>query len=289
MTDKDNCIAEPKPKETRVVTKVGIEGHVASFLMQNATRRNMNILGPKMLSKHVGYINAMLRNGDNAQYIYLANEGDGIENSGPTNPYNFPFSSPMWGRSGKLNMRRIDVWRTMIAAWQRKGLGTSIFWLLSDDSKNLLSKPVSIIKQYMTDIIPAFDDLASGFVLCLEADEVLKYEKIALLAEHYHTITNTPLGMHTRRDFENKPKTLKKYASLAKYWFHQYGWELSLSEIGRETEEVISLLPQGVKLVGCEYDKSSEKVMARKRGDRILASGAVGVGCGANLYRNRTK
>ena len=248
----------------------GIDGHRASFLLDDANTRVMNLLSPQMNSKRAKTIQRLLANGDNSIYLYLSNDRDGPA----VNLYRVPFSSSKWGRPSVLDAAAVEGAKTHVSNLVGMGL-PPIFWMLADDSKSISQKPLEDLKAYFTSMVGHFDTQAMGYVVALEANEHLTLQKTRALIAHLKTLTTKPVGIHLT---SNAPEVWMKAGDIL---FHQYGFGKSPAQIFAHTQQVIRLV-NPIQVVAAEYHKSSDTAKARALGDQALRAGAIGTGNGAN-------
>jgi len=245
-----------------------IDKHKASFLMDNAATRMMNILSPNLpRDSFKAQVDRCKANGDNFLYLYLMDEKDG----GWT-PFSFYVGNKIGTVVDKDKLSEM-IWRAEYARKKKLGI---VFWLRADDSPNFNKTPVDLQKKYQKDAVESFDKYASAYIVGLEADEYMNAATAEMYAAHLKGLTKRHIGVHQttgKCDFALQP-------SIGSIWY-QFGFGKSAGQIQSETA-LVKVKMCGKPVFAAEYHKSSDSAEAKALGDAAMRGGASGTGNGRN-------
>lgn len=289
-----------------------LNGHKASFLLDNGGTRVMNILSPNLAYNNFqDIVKRCINNGDNTIYLYLMNEKDG-----PWTPYSMYVNNQI---GGALNEAIVKEYEKRIEYIRSKDLGI-VFFLRADDSPNfnkvmvrgkkgkkgkkvekiVYTAPPEVIppidesfltngvvlsfnkrstasqEQYQKDAVRLFDADAMAWIVGLEANEYYSDGTINHYANQLQGLTSKHIGVHL---------TPMKYSAALQstidgLWL-QYGFNKSPSQIASDTKSIISKMG-GKPVHATEYNLSSDSATAKAQGDQAYANGAKSTGNGRN-------
>lgn len=272
-------------KENKPIEKNRVVGHKTAFLacgtLPNSNSgngcRGMNALSLKnTVDWRNNYVNLLRVNNYNSIYLYLADEGDGPI----VNPYKESFKNTDWGIT--LDPNTIAYWKILVSQWDSGAKPLApIFWLFPDDSGNLTSKPTTILKKYITDMVTNFDDLAAGYVVALEANEYFGVKKHNELFMHLKTLTSKPIGVHMTPDKNTHAGYLSFPMSQGAYYYVQTndpGRPIQPKTMSDRIAKLNAVYPG--KIVAAEYHLDGFSNQAKAMGRAAVSAGAVGVGTG---------
>lgn len=241
------------------------EGHNATFLLDNAGTRMMNILGrpPNQFRDLCKRSRAM---GADTLYLFLLNEKDGWP---PVNP----FQDGRW--FGALDEKTLEDWDEKLIDAARLGLSV-VFWCMPDDSPGIyaaLKGDPEALGRLCNNAIERWGWIATGWCMALEPEE---YKSVWPSIDFAH-----------RQLKENGARWIGCHGITGSTWgtlrlphanvhFHQYGWNVSPGAIENITRDIRGRIGRRA-LVAAEYNKSSNNP---EQGRAAIRGGAIATGNG---------
>ncbi len=265
----DDISAEPPPPEPLPETPPERLPNSASFLMDEADIRIMNILSTDLdEATFRERVEACVTNRDDTIALYLTNRGDGLP--AVTSFY----VDDEYG--GEVDPARVAAMRARIEHCRSRHLDVHL-WIWSDDS-GFGSVPDEIHEQHLAQCVTRFDDVVTKWCVGLELDEVFGTEdRVVHLATALRRLTSRPVGVH----FTNLGRWEWAVAAEADVLFGQYGFGHDPDRIRRDTEKVLEDLDGRVEFWAWEYHLSSRSPEARELGDAAISvPGCRGTGNG---------
>ena len=240
-----------------------VNNQKASFLLDDAATRVMNILSPKYSEANFQReVNRCKNKGDNTLYLYLINQGDG-----PATPQSFYVNDQI---GGTIDTNKLNLYRQRLDYIVAKGLKV-VFWLRPDDSAAMVSQSVQNYQKYHQDVVDNFETYAAGYVIGLESVEYLDEATEKTLIADLKTRTSKTIGVHYST---SNTRDARAAVSGADIYYKQYGWN-PCSEVASETAAAI-LTVSPMKVVAAEYDRDSDSGC----GAAAVNAGAIGYGNG---------
>ena len=259
---RDNVPLPPPP-----VPEHPIEGSIAAMLREGARPprgRPMNYLGGSysddQFKELVGWARSV---GCNTIYLYLSNAGDG------------PMVSFYVGGvfAGQVDEDAVDRMLDRVDYAMREGL-TPWFWCFADDSSVISRAPLEKQFKFMDDCVDIFGRRAGAWVIALEADEHMDYDRVAALAQHLASLTTKPIGLHL---LTHRYEWSVRIPEVS-FHCHQYEFGSSAATVLNETRHVISRLRPDQLMVACEFTKDTGSPEAYALRAAAVEGGADGVG-----------
>jgi len=243
--------------------------HRASFLFDNAGTRCMNAFGmPEQKFKET--VERCRKNGDTVYYAFLNNEKDG-------NHAGFsPYKDNKIG--GEIDRAKVSMMQDRIKYIRENGMAV-VLWLRADDSPSFNRASEDAQKTMQSHAAQYFDGLVDGYCLALEWDE---YEgdtaRMHRYAAHLRQHTDRDIGVHFTSG--NKASLANKILGAvagSRTYYLQYGFGKNTCYVGELTRQVRAELDLNIRLIGCEYNKNSDR---KDYAEAILKNGAAGYGNG---------
>lgn len=243
--------------------------HRASFLFDNAGTRCMNAFGmPEQKFKET--VERCRKNGDNIYYAFLNNEKDG----------NYAGFSLYKGNQigGEIDKHIVSVMQDRIKYIRANGMAV-VLWLRADDSPSFNRASEDAQKKMQAHATQYFDGLVDGYCLALEWNE---YEgdtaRMHRYATHLRQHTYRDIGVHfTSGNKASLANRILGAVAGSRTYYLQYGFGKNTGYVGELTRQVRAELDAHIRLIGCEYNKNSDR---KDYAEAILANGAAGYGNG---------
>lgn len=241
------------------------EGHNATFLLDDANTRMMNLLGrPRSQFRDLARRSRAM--GADTLYLFLLNENDGY-------PSVNPFKGGQW--FGALNEDFLEDCDRKLLDAARLGLSV-VFWCMPDDSPGIytgLRGDPEGLARYCRHCIERWGWIATGWCMALEPEEYRHvWPSIERAHRELHAEGARWIGCHGTVGSTWGTHRLPR----ANCHFHQYGWGRTPDAIRAETIRVRGEM-RSRKVIAAEYNRSSNNP---EQGRAAIAAGAIATGNG---------
>ncbi len=145
---------------------------------------------------------ALVADGYNSIYLYTLNQGDYGSHCRIS-----PYGSGGWSfNTNALNASRVASWRAAIQRLVDVYKLKPFIWLAADDSPAINTAPMWKMRQYVTHMKNAFEDMPVMWVLGLEVDEYWTSSEVTQIANHLRGLgTRHMIGVHLTRGGSANP------------------------------------------------------------------------------------
>lgn len=158
-----------------------------------------------------------------------------------------------------------DVWRSRLTGLRDNGLAP-VVWMRGDDSPEIDRLPLSNQIAHNASVVAAVDDLASHYVIALEADEYMSAQATAVSIQALRKDTDKPIGVHLTNMDNVTDEQVTAYIKSADIFYVQTGFDLNEQQFREKIERAIRL-SGGKPMVISEYDKDGSGSTAKRYGD----------------------
>ena len=160
-----------------------------------------------------------------------------------------------------------------------------VLWLIPESRHGDYKEPMASHLAFIDKTVNSYDKEASGYVVCLECDEIFSPAQVSQMVRHLKSKTGKPVAVHLAPGVGGFKNDTSYYAE-ADYIFLQFGDHLTGDYVA-DKEMALAMLREAMKLgkpvVANEYALYSEDPKAKALGDALCAAGAVGTGNGRNV------
>ena len=168
------------------------------------------------------------------------------------------------------------AWRSRLRGLIDDGL-EPVIWMRGDDSPEIDALPINDQIEYNKKVIESVGDLASHYVIALEADEYYSVPEVRVLLQNMRRETDKPIGIHLTPGMRGKEAYVEGFDVI----YLQTGFGLTEAQFRAEIEYALTL---GKPVVVSEYHLDSTSAEAARLGDIACTYGnVVGTGNGRGL------
>ena len=160
-----------------------------------------------------------------------------------------------------------------------------MLWLTPESAHTDYQADMGAQKTFMNSVVAAYDNVTTGYVVCLECDEYWTAAQVNELAANLKSSTSKPIGVHLTPGVGGASGNTSYY-DQADYIFLQIGGHLT-GDFVADTDTAVAMLKEalalGKEVIASEYALYAESAQAKALGDILCAQGALGTGNGRSV------